>query len=1016
MFLFTFLAYTEFNYCLYKGSSESCPAGYKNIDLKKPEQIDVEETLETRINIFLAADTDTSKRSECIFDSVIMKKNFSKISIKGSDRRRTFSFEPLIQQNPRLDLEVENVTFVTKSAEIITKTAVYKNSVFQSEAADFILSASELDIDAASLENIGKLKSENCKISAKLFPSEKTVSTYVETSKSNLNITLTDIESNIFFDVKYHGFDVHFKDDEKITHSLRFIPKPTEEFRFSLGFNTPNRVVEIQNYMVSKTPRLASIGEQISFNVKENTTFVLHKSQWDMNMDNLFNVKTSSTISLKTVTKMIPFSLQLNDNEINIDLNETYNDYYLDFGVFTNSKVNIHGNQTKEVKIEHTGLKSSTIDIDSNVYAVLDELHFDGANLTGDGTYVLGQSHLVVTNTSIFVKNALLSGETVFHMDYEEGDTTSFYFENITRRRRDSIIKLDVTSSSYTAALENIVSSPNKDICTLVQAVPNNEERMIFEPKCVEKDGLYILSFYKLGNVGINGYYCIVNNETEAGPCPDDYKTEFFKDFKLSKSISNIKLFVVSELLNEDLTPGVLDLETGNSKQSFTITATSPDFKINVNRTVFNELTLKNVAVHFVNEDMKLSGRVARFGSSSITGINLFECEETHFSPNVNFSFKTFDTPMLYIDDMAPTEIIATQRNINVSGMVFTFSHRKGDETYLVVDATKSNILNLKLYGEACKFLRLSSNNPASRLFIESNVTCDSLCNITWGGTVTINDAKGMVPVDLHVIDCMFYTSQSNDLYIAHLHIDGKFTPYLRAPIYTQKIVLEDDGKIVKPQSKSYNIYTDELVVETPNFQNSELVTPKSVHIAQTALTNLQLASKEEIFFDINYSVSSIPYLEVNQDLISKGKIVLNCNDESTDLIFERTASDIHVDVLCSLNLDCNKWNYQLTQTNKSSRLVSDIYSIECTTGMYNPSMKCLSLVPKRPPIVKEPLKGWEIALIVIGSVAGFALLVFGVIKGLEYFKRSIELRQLLLYKDFDSDSFIQSSDGYTSG
>ena len=244
------------------------------------------------------------------------------------------------------------------------------------------------------------------------------------------------------------------------------------------------------------------------------------------------------------------------------------------------------------------------------------------------------------------------------------------------------------------------------------------------------------------------------------------------------------------------------------------------------------------------------------------------------------------------------------------------------------------------------------------------------------------------------------------------VEVSGTFDPSVDSSFSIQTLILIGEGKIQK--TNNYEIVIDHLYVKTTNFQSTEQLRPFNVHVSKSALTKLSLKTNDPVHFHVNYSVCSIPYVEVEMSdgAAPKGHLVLDNVDDTTEHIFARVnETDIVVDILCAQDINCDDWTYEFTQKNstqstnastESLHNMEDYFAVDCRKGTYNSAMMCLSLVNKSVPLPKESLKGWEIALIVIAAIIAAGLIVVVSIYIAGKVKRYYERK--ILYQGLEND------------
>ena len=1036
MFFFYFFHFSlaDLNYCIYRGDKSVCPSSYETqIDLNHPSPISFpDKPSPVTVNFLFTADMDMNKPSELILDNIAISINITTMNLIGLSQRRIISFEALINYFPALTLYMENVTVCTSNSILLTKVGHYKNVLFSPTLDYFSLcGTNEIKVDMACLANIYKLESNSIIITTNNYDnSPRKTNVYIEGYNSSVNLQFINITKDLFFDVKYHGYDVTLFDTDENgigynNKTIRFIPKPMNAFVCLFSLDLENLSVYVSNLFISETVRLSSMPNKIIFDPQRGTKFTFFDAYWGNDLSSAFTIYGNKPISIKSIATIIPLYFNVKDAE-KIDFYFENHESHLDISSINNTDIYLHSQKNHRTlfhlnTFEYWNSRMYALDEDMNV--LIDNALLYDTSCLGNGNYILKGVYELEENMNYTFENVFLTGTAQFDMNYNKSLPINFHIENIRKTDNGEILlKIDTLDNT----VDDIVCSPNKTICDSVKAIvydPQKENGVEFYPTCeinTAKDNNFCLTFTKISPHKNYGFYCIATNKEELDKCPSDYNKTLASDFKMPTDVTTVTLFVCDSIVDSNGNLVLIDLSSTNPLLNITINGYSEDVDMKVKLSHTELLIIENINLTLANDNNKLSTRRLSLDNCTLNNLDLINATEsisltlTAHIISISLYTPTFNVynanpPIIYTDDTSV--IIGTQ----IYGV--PEENIRNTKIYIYFDEKAPDCM-LILSGKASGCVNIISTNTESTLSIGSNYSDMSFpCHITWYGSISIASVESNLPVSLSVKDCIFIISSNNkNIKLRTLNVTGDFDPSVEQSFSVQTFILHGDGKILK--SNNHEIIIDDLYVETTTFQSTEQLKPRRVHVSKSALTKLSLQSEDLVDFYINYSVSSVPYIEVEmKEGAPKGRLVLDNVDETTEYIFARSdESDVVVDILCAQQLNCAEWSFEFTQPVSNSSAfknstdsihnIKDYFSIDCRKGTYNNALMCLSLVNKQPTTPSEPLQAWEIALIVIGCVLGIALIVIISLYVAGKVKRIYERK--IIYKGLDNSILNQ--------
>ena len=1030
MFFLLFFRFSlaDLNYCIYRGDSSVCPSSYETqVDLNRPSPISFpSQSSPVTVNFLFAADMDIEKPSERILDNVAISVNVTSMNLIGHMKKRIISFEALINYFPAMTLYMENLTVCTSNTILLTKECHYKNVIFAPTGNYFVLcGTNELKLDMACLTNIYKLESNDITITTNNYENAPRNSyVYVEGYNSSVNLQFINITKDMFFDVKYHGYDVTLFDTDENgigynNKTIRFIPKPMNAFKCYFSLDSENLHVYVSNLFISETVRLSTMPSKIIFDPQEGTMFTFFDAYWGNELSSAFTIVGNKSVSIKTIASTIPLYFAV-DNASNVNFLFENHESHLDLSVFNHTEIYLYSQKSHRTLFHLNTFElwySTMYALDENMNVHIDNALLYNTSFIGNGTYILKGNYELEENMYYNFENVYLPATAQFDFQYNKSLPTNIHIDNLKKEVNGQIL---LRIDSCDNVVEDVICSPQKIICDSVKAIvynPQKENGVEFFATCeinTAKDNNFCLTFTKVSPHKNYGFYCIGSNADELNKCPSNYNKTLASDFKMPTDITSVNLFVCDTILDSNGELLLFDLSSTNPQINISIIGYSEDVQFKVRLSHTDSLIMENINITLSNQNDMLSSRTISMDNCTLNDAKLVNTTESlSLTLSVHILTTSFNTPLFNVNNADPKFIYTDDNSVIIGTHLFHVPEGSIDNTRIFINfAEEAGDCTLILGGRASGCLNIVSTNAYSSLTIGSNYTNMNFpCHVTWYGSVSIANVEPNLPVSLSVNDCIFIiVSQNKNIKLRTLNVTGSFDPSVEMSFSVQTFILHGNGKIEK--SNNHQIIIDDLYVETTTFQSTEQLKPQRVHVSKSALTKLSLQSEDPVDFHINYSVSSVPYIEVEvKEGAPKGLLVLDNVDETTEYIFARSdESDVVVDILCAQHLNCDEWTFEFTQPNtttnstyKNSTIhnIKDYFSIDCRKGTYNNALMCLSLVNKQPEVPSEPLEAWEIALIVVGCVLGIAVIIVVSLYVAGKVKRIYERK--IIYKGLDN-------------
>ena len=970
--MFLYLLFLErIDVCFYDKTISRCPPNV-NFTVKFT---DSEEIL--KISMFLYDDyrfyfvdsMNVKNPQSCLLNSLEFNEN-STVHIIGYNYTCSIVLESIFASWPNMHLTIRGIHLYTERDKIYAKTLNMTYSIiYPARNSKLTISAHELYLDALSSLHIYQWKADLMEIKMDILPAGKNVTLYLNAIDNDLNITLYNIATDVNFGLKSHYIEMIFP---KKNATMRFIPQFCD-VDFFMKFLDQSSVISFTNYMVSKS----MYGVDFFFKDLPEMNVVFPECYWNLDVFKNFNIESRNDVLINSVTENIPISLKSRDNNLKIELEKSAS--------FLNTEL-VNSNVT-------TDLKNRGIIFFSQLNAVNSTIHSNIKN----NTVFLTSSNLSYTNLldsqisleySIrlngginYIQNAIISGST--SINFNMSDPTSKLFLDNVEFKKDDIASVNIIDDNETRDVyEEVICAKNEEICNRVVGHGiKNSKNLTFENICVKKSDIRCVTFNKSKDLFKNIDVCIVENEKQESLCGNITDVKRYNDIKLDKESICITLHFVCNINEEIILPDKAAnfVLIGHNQTQQLIHIRIPAH--------LNSLKIVNLAVNFT--DKIIEAHEMELEKSCLVDVkNVLVTKVVLKQSILNFS-TIYISEIEFIDYEGLTSITTTDDAIQYNEYSI---YVKSRQTVSFIGSIRQKI-QFRINGTATSNLKISNSNEKSRATFSINTYNFSDISFTWRGLIAFSDVSAVAPIHFNLSECVWLCMSDDPTSFNKITLYDVLKPVLSAKINFKEINILEGGSI--NEYEDGEIFTEKLTIRK-NEKNAGNLRAKNVLIYPSTYTTLTLKPETdggEIDFTIMYSYSSVPYVELDIPNNQRGKIVLqNVDDFNVTVATEK----VPVDFLCAPNLDCSKWSVVFESNNSPMYNHStSAFEYECREGTFNPSIKCLSIIPKTH--TKETkMPTYILIIIIVSSVIGFILLVIGIFIFSAKLKRHLEHQKLM--------------------
>lgn len=964
MFHLLFLISLDLNICIYRDSTDDCPANHQKIHIRN--NTFVEKTDFKSVNKFRCVFlTSMTSRYDRLFDDVYFTNNLTVLNLIGKNSMKSITFESIFTINSYLSVTLENISVKTNSELVHYITCILVNSEIQSDSS-FTLSSQSVFIDAYSAQFINTIRANDLdftpmydgnyfKSSILLAPLLESLSVKIDVKCKNVNIKQ-----------QFHEISVRFNNCE-----FSFIPiKPSVQIAFN--YHEEDTVITMSSSITSKS--LQKLFMNMELNTK--TTIVLPDSIWAMS-DQIspINVYSFAPLTINVSTDIIPFQLSCNSS-LTMNINYPFFSYLPMFFSNSNIILNYYGNNITMSTI----LFETMITINSCVYSNAKEIDFktitlQNSSLTGPTIYNIQE----IRSFQYFnkISNFGLARQTDINF-ITELNLSTLQIDNFVHPENEFLFKLTTDKDHFT----DILIGPDtiKNVNIQIESEFDGEYKKIF----VKKNNLTYLSLEKSDKPISKRMYCLSESKDECtdGYLPVEYNEIDFNDYStpISLKIINIDFRInIGDFLND------LNIMSRVA--------------LSINLTKAKKLTLKALHVSFLNDNLTVD--TLNLESATVYDLKYVIADNLYIDKMSKIDCDISNVKTTYCT-IVPKKISVDDYSIYVDNQAYNAT------SPFIITIPDTILLDLEIQGSKCKYLSIKNDNPDSTVFIQSNVETKESLQLEWSGVVAFTIVQHAVPINLKLHYARIFIPSDLDptnpynLNISKLTLEKQTTLAEKISFMTDVLAITNEGTLKNSDTVKTNVF-----YANGSGQNVAKVGTNNIQVYENAMTQFKLSNNEKIDINVHYLLDSIPYVIIDMLSNNSGSVhLIDMDDEVYD--FVKVPDSFQLDVICSQNLTCDNWNFDIKGRNFED-FASKMFGVKCTKSITDPSMTCISMGNVK--TYKMPV--WLIVIISISVLISVIFLFVLIYYVIFYVKRNFEMKMLVVQHTLLEHIEIPISDVY---
>ena len=550
----------------------------------------------------------------------------------------------------------------------------------------------------------------------------------------------------------------------------------------------------------------------------------------------------------------------------------------------------------------------------------------------------------------------------------------------------------------YADELENVLCSKSDIICDKFNTVGFIDNEFIeYESKCVTEGQQTCISLKKIYSLEIEKEFCLVTNEEDEKYCLMDQEILYVDDLPLSEEDISTTYYVYTPI----------DTILCLAETKIRIVGVGGQFHLKVQfKRDIQFLELENVVIELA-EMRRMDLISLELYNATISNIN--ELKATRVS-------LYNDSPLtIELDNISLIELYNYQvQNIDIYDDYIVLCQKVFNitkNTIMISVIGKNSIrTTINIYGDGINYLTLVNTNKKSRanIFIHKQIVSKFL-TMTWSGSVIYPQAQEFIPIKFSMESGLWLIMTDADTYYEHVTIKDEWSITAESTsINFNSLELMEKGKINRLEDNIL-IHTRKLILHS-TIRDIGSINTNEIYVDDGTFTCMSLYQvNDPLTFYVNYSYSSVPYLELKINDGQRGNIYLNNIDDFNAIL---STEEVPVDFLCAENLDCSKWSVIFESNNPLYNSTSSVFGFECRKGTFDPSLKCLSIVPKIG-LNNNIMSGYVLTIVVaLSSCISAVILCFCVFyiiaKAKRHFEHSKLIKMSLIHSEDEVNDLVE--------